>query len=66
MKKRNGIITLVILLAVLAGGIYTSIFGLDSAGSGSAANIKQGLDLAGGTAADIVGGGGGNAVCCGA
>lgn len=48
MKKRNGIITLVILLAVLAGGIYTSIFGLDSAGSGSAANIKQGLDLAGG------------------
>lgn len=48
MKKKNGIITLVIMLAVLAGGIYTSIFGLDSAGSGSAANIKQGLDLAGG------------------
>jgi len=48
MSKRNGIITLVIILALLAGGVYASIFGLDSAGSGSAANIKQGLDLAGG------------------
>ena len=48
MSKKKGIITLVIMLAVLAGGIYASIFGLDSAGSGSAGAIKQGLDLAGG------------------
>ncbi|MBO4845582.1 MAG: protein translocase subunit SecD [Lachnospiraceae bacterium] len=48
MSKRNGVITLLVMLALLAGGIYISIFGMDSKGSGSAANIKQGLDLAGG------------------
>ena len=48
MSKRNGIITLLVMLAVLAGGIYASIYGIDASGSGSAANIKQGLDLAGG------------------
>ena len=48
MSKKKGIITLVIVFALLAGGIYASIFGLDSTGAGSAAAIKQGLDLAGG------------------
>ena len=48
MSKKNGIITLLVMLAVLVGGIYASIYGIDSNGSGSAANIKQGLDLAGG------------------
>ena len=48
MSKRNGVITLLVMLALLAGGIYVSIFGMDAKGSGSAANIKQGLDLAGG------------------
>ena len=50
MSKKNGIITLLVMLAVLVGGIYASIYGIDSNGSGSAANIKQGLDLAGGEA----------------
>ena len=48
MSKKNGVITLLVMLALLAGGIYISIFGMDAKGSGSAANIKQGLDLAGG------------------
>ena len=48
MSKKKGIVTLVIMLALLAGGIYASIFGLDAQGSGSAGSIKQGLDLAGG------------------
>ena len=48
MKKKNGVITLLVLFALLAGGIYVSIFGLDANKSGSAHNIKQGLDLAGG------------------
>ena len=48
MSKKNGIITLLVMLAVLLGGIYASVFGIDSNGSGSAANVKQGLDLAGG------------------
>jgi SecD/SecF fusion protein len=48
MSKKKGIISLVIILVVLAGGIYASLFGLDASGTASAANIKQGLDLAGG------------------
>ena len=48
MSKKNGIITLLVMLAVLVGGIYASIYGIDAEGSGSAAKIKQGLDLAGG------------------
>ena len=48
MSKKKGIISLLILAALIAGGIYTVIFGLDADKTGSAANIKQGLDLAGG------------------
>ena len=48
MTKKKGVITLLIMLAVLLGGIYASIYGIDSSGAGSAAMIKQGLDLAGG------------------
>lgn len=48
MKKSSAIIWLCVLLALLAGGIYTALYGLDAEGTGSAANIKQGLDLAGG------------------
>ena len=48
MTKKKGIITLLIMLAVLLGGIYASIYGIDNSGAGSASKIKQGLDLAGG------------------
>ena len=48
MSKKKGIISLVILLALLAGGIYVAMFGLDANKAGSASEIKQGLDLAGG------------------
>lgn len=48
MSKKNAIISLVVLLALLAGGIYTTIFGLDANKAGAASQIKQGLDLAGG------------------
>ena len=48
MSKKKGIISLLILLALLAGGVYTAIFGLDANKTGSASQIKQGLDLAGG------------------
>lgn len=48
MKKKNGVITLLVLAALLLGGIYTTVFGIDADKTGSAYNIKQGLDLAGG------------------
>ncbi len=48
MKKSSAFIWLIVMLALLAGGIYASIYGLDPEGTGSAASIKQGLDLAGG------------------
>ena len=48
MSKKKGIITLIVMIVILAGAIYASIFGIDEYGSGSAGAIKQGLDLAGG------------------
>jgi len=48
MTKKNGIISLLVIAVLLAGGIYTALFGLDADRTGSAYNIKQGLDLAGG------------------
>ena len=48
MSKKNGIISLLVIVVLLAGGIYTALFGLDADRTGSAYNIKQGLDLAGG------------------
>ena len=48
MKKRKAIITLIIFFALLAGMIYTAVYGLGSSKSGAASDIKLGLDLAGG------------------
>ena len=48
MKKSSAIIWLIALIALLAGGIYACVYGFDAEGTGSAASIKQGLDLAGG------------------
>ena len=48
MSKKRGIITLIAAVVLLAACTYVCVFGLDSGRTGSAANIKQGLDLAGG------------------
>ena len=48
MTKKRGIISLLIMAVLMAGGIFTALFGLDAGRTGSAYNIKQGLDLAGG------------------
>lgn len=48
MSRKQGIITLLAMLVFLVGCGYIAIFGLDEGRTGSAANIKQGLDLAGG------------------
>ena len=48
MKKRNAVIGLVALLAVLAGLLYMAFVGIGADRSGSLSNIKLGLDLAGG------------------
>ncbi len=48
MKKSQAWIVLICLLLVLAGITYVDLFGVDANGSGSAAEIKKGLDLAGG------------------
>lgn len=48
MTKKKGIISLLIMAVLMAGGLYTALFGLDEGRTGSAYNIKQGLDLAGG------------------
>lgn len=48
MTKKKGIITLAGMILALIAGAYVAVFGLDTGKRGSAANIKQGLDLAGG------------------
>lgn len=48
MKKSRGIVTLLVTAALLIGFGFVTIFGVDSNKTGSASNIKQGLDLAGG------------------
>lgn len=48
MTKKKGIITLAGMVLALIAGAYVAVFGLDAGKRGSAANIKQGLDLAGG------------------
>lgn len=48
MKKSKAIIILLVFLLLLGGLGYTATVGLGSSGSGSAASIKLGLDLAGG------------------
>ena len=48
MKKSRGYLVLLITLLVTVGLGYIAYFGIGAGKQGSAANIKQGLDLAGG------------------
>ena len=48
MKKNRGIITLLVIAAITCGLLFTCIKGIGPTGTGSAKNIKLGLDLAGG------------------
>ena len=48
MKKKNAAISLVLFLIALAGLGYVALMGIGPTKTGSAGNIKQGLDLAGG------------------
>ena len=48
MKKSRAIVVLLCILLLLAGISYVDIYGIDAAGTGSASDIKLGLDLAGG------------------
>lgn len=48
MTKNKGIGVIIAMLILLLGCSYVTIFGVDSEKTGSAYNIKQGLDLAGG------------------
>ena len=48
MKKNRGIAVLVLTVIITAFLCYTAGFGIGSTGTGSAKNIKTGLDLAGG------------------
>jgi SecD/SecF fusion protein len=48
MKKNRAFIVIVVFLALLLGSAYVDIWGVDANGTGSAQDIKLGLDLAGG------------------
>ncbi len=48
MKKSKAIVVLLCVLLLLVGAAYVDFFGVDAQGSGSASDIKLGLDLAGG------------------
>lgn len=48
MDKKKGWLSLLGIFGIIAVGIYVCIWGLNENGDGSAAAIKQGLDLAGG------------------
>lgn len=48
MKKNRAVITLLITVLVLGFLSYTAVWGIGAEKTGAAANIKQGLDLAGG------------------
>ena len=48
MDKKKGWLSLLGILIVIIAGSYICIFGLDENKTGSAAAVKQGLDLAGG------------------
>ena len=45
MKKSRSIISLIVILAVMILFGFTTIFGLNEKGMGSARNINLGLDL---------------------
>ncbi|MBR1470605.1 MAG: protein translocase subunit SecD, partial [Lachnospiraceae bacterium] len=48
MKKWQGFLSLLVIIAALAGFGYLVMYGVDETGVGSAAKTKLGLDLAGG------------------
>lgn len=48
MKKSKAIVILLCVILLLAGATYVDFFGIDAEGTGSASDIKLGLDLAGG------------------
>ena len=48
MKKSKAIAILLCIIIALAGVTYVDFFGIDAKGTGSASDIKLGLDLAGG------------------
>ena len=48
MKKRTAAVLLILFLIASVGMGYVAFFGIGSGKTGSMANIKQGLDLAGG------------------
>lgn len=48
MKKKNAVLSLILFLIALIGLGYVALVGIGPTKTGSAANIKQGLDLAGG------------------
>lgn len=48
MKKSKAIIVLLCVILLIVGISYVDLFGTDAEGTGSAADIKLGLDLAGG------------------
>ena len=48
MNRKKGIITLIAVIVALIGFTFVAVFGLDANKTGSASNIKLGLDLAGG------------------
>ena len=48
MKKRNGIITFVIMIILTVVMVFTALKGWGPGGTGSMKNIKTGLDLSGG------------------
>lgn len=48
MKKNKAIVILLCILLLLVGVTYVDFFGINAEGSGSAADINLGLDLAGG------------------
>jgi SecD/SecF fusion protein len=48
MKKKNGVITLIVMVLVIAGVCALAYFGIGKDKAGSISDIKLGLDLAGG------------------
>lgn len=48
MKKNKGVLTLLVTVLVIAALGFVAIWGIGTEKAGSAAGIRQGLDLAGG------------------
>ena len=48
MKKSRAILAIVLIILALVGVTYVDLNGVNAEGSGSASDIKLGLDLAGG------------------